>query len=585
MKKRVVFLLLLPIILISGCITQVPEIATEEQGVMNEVLGESSEEVEIAVPDQEYFLTQRIEDAMEQVDCPPFEELEYPDSYYHGPLIDTHLHVPPIPDWPPEEDRVIPAERLKGRFGGPEAFLGWNVKMGDIACALKHEGTTKTFAFFPVYEDLPGSLIEIAHQAVEQYPELFTPFIGASGNDGDPNGFPVTDATTLRKMLDIYPGLFKGFGEIGLYEREGGSNALPPDALRLQEIYPLVNEHNLVVYFHPGRGQLRNFERVLAQHQEINFIVHGEELEEDIESLMDKYPNIYYGVELGLGEEDPQFSRLFVGDDKEKFLEAMGAEFNRALGDHLRKWKPMIERHPDRFIFGTDRGDAAWQYDIEVGQKLVKLSRAFIGRLDSAVQEKFAYKNAEILIKQTHEKVIDRTQKSIGYVGCSITHQTVEGYWEAEEESIWPPEQRYDDGSVMNWGKPQSRWWDAFNENLKKYPETNIIWLQLCLPKHEFPMYNDVNIITDSIKARLPNATIYVSSLAPYEHLCEGSGATGVQRGQKLAEELAAKRADVKLGPTFSALTLSETENDQCHLNKIGKQKLGKELMDFFEKE
>lgn len=130
----------------------------------------------------------------------------------------------------------------------------------------------------------------------------------------------------------------------------------------------------------------------------------------------------------------------------------------------------------------------------------------------------------------------DPSQVVIGYAGCSITHQTVEGYWRAGGRNMWPPEQRYDDGSVMNWGNPRMPFQQVFAENLKKYPATKIIWWQLCLPSHEFPAYDHANEVITAIKARAPHATIYVSSLAPYEHLCEASGATGVARGQALAE-------------------------------------------------
>lgn len=52
-------------------------------------------------------------------------------------------------------------------------------------------------------------------------------------------------------------------------------------------------------------------------------------------------------------------------------------------------------------LWGTDRGDAVWNYDIEVGQMQVKIARAFIGRLDPTVQEKFAYKNAQRLLEKS----------------------------------------------------------------------------------------------------------------------------------------------------------------------------------------
>src|SRR3989338_3875135 len=134
------------------------------------------------------------------------------------------------------------------------------------------------------------------------YPNQFTPFIMSSGNDGDPDGFPTVDAKTLKSMLAVYPELFEGYGEIGLYGREnGGSPELPPDSKRLQEIYPIIKEHKLVVYFHPEENQKEKFEKILKQHPEITFIVHGDQIEHDIVDLMDKYPNIYYGIDEFFG--------------------------------------------------------------------------------------------------------------------------------------------------------------------------------------------------------------------------------------------------------------------------------------------
>src|SRR3989344_4822104 len=219
---------------------------------------------EILTP-EEQFWRNRIERALAPSSCPDLPKPEYPASYYQGPLTDTHLHIPSIPDWSPEEDNLPTDQAPEGRFGGPQALLGWNVKMSEIACTLKREGTHRNFAFFPAYEgEIYLYQLEIWNRTMNQYPALFTPFIMSSGNDNEPDGFPTVDAATLREMLTVYPGLFDGYGEIGLYEREnGGSPELPPDAQRLQEIYPLVRQNHLVVYFHLGEGHKDNFERVL----------------------------------------------------------------------------------------------------------------------------------------------------------------------------------------------------------------------------------------------------------------------------------------------------------------------------------
>ncbi len=342
----------------------------------------------------------RIEKALAPTPCSDIPLIEFPATYYQGPLLDTHLHIPAIPDWSPEEDGAMENEEPEGRFGGPQALLGWNVKMSEIACTLKQEGTHKNFAFFPVYEgEISLRLLEIWNRTMHEYPTQFTPFIMSSGNDDEPNGFPTVDARTLREMLAVYPGLFQGYGEIGLYEREnGGSPELPPDAPRLQEIYPLLRQHNLVVYFHLGDGHKDNFERVLKQNPDLTFIWHGDQLSVDeVKDILRKYPNVYYGIDEFFGGEREIFE-LYVGESKEEYLEMANQKFDQIVQQGVRDWKSLIEQYPDRVLWGTDRGDAVWNYDLDVGQMQVKIARAFIGKLDPAVQEKFAYKNAERLI-------------------------------------------------------------------------------------------------------------------------------------------------------------------------------------------
>ena len=341
----------------------------------------------------------RIDAALEETNCPQVKKINYPENYYLGPLTDTHLHIPSIPDW--SHDSEPTSDETEGRFGGPGAFLGWNVKMSEITCTLQHEGTTKNFAFFPVYdEEISASQLYLWKKTMETYPELFTPFIMSSGNDGDPDGFPTVDAKTLKSMLAVYPDLFHGYGEIGLYAREnGGSPELPPDAQRMQEIYPIIRKNKLAVYVHLGDGHKDNFERVLKANPDINFVWHGDQLSiSEVEDVLNKHPNAHYGLEIiGEGSNFGIFP-LFVGKSKQAYIDAVNQKFDDLLSYDIRTWKPVIERHPNQIVWGTDRADAEWNYDADVGQLMVKYARAFTGQLDPSVQEKFAYKNAEKIV-------------------------------------------------------------------------------------------------------------------------------------------------------------------------------------------
>ena len=340
----------------------------------------------ISACDQEGAWDQRIDAAFDPSACPAAPEVILDESDYSGPLIDTHFHIPHLPDSPPGLIERDYSEVIK-------PVLGKNITMNDIVCTLEQEGTARAFAFFPVFPEVdPRFPLEVADRAITQHPTMVIPFIMPRGPHDVP---PTVDSVALRGMLEAVPGLFRGYGEIGLYELKGrsGSNDYPPDAPIFQRIYPIASEHNLIVYLHPGKGHRVAFERILSEHPEIDFIVHGEQIENEIGTLMGKYPNVYFTVNDLYGDQ----YLLNIGENKATFLAAVN-DFEPLLAKDLSTWKDLIEAHPDQFVWGTDRGDAVWTFDREVGQRLVAYARAFIGRLDPDVQERFAYKNAERLV-------------------------------------------------------------------------------------------------------------------------------------------------------------------------------------------
>ena len=322
----------------------------------------------------------------------------YPNSYV-GELIDTHIHIAPIPDGP-----------FDSNSDGERPIMGVNVSIEDYVCMMEGENTKMVFAFFPVWDPIIDESLMIVKNTIENYPDRFVPFIMPPDHDDRVDGFPTVDAATLQSMLAIYPKMFKGYGEIGLYERGDhggpkGSLALPPDSERLREIYPIVRENNLLVYVHLGEGQKESFEKALSENPDINFIWHGDQLipyEEagqnlkHIEDILYNHPNAYYGVDELYG--DTWLLRPEI--TKEEFFVHF-KNYESLLKTDLATWKGFIERHPNQVLWGTDRGwSAPWSLDEDVGATLTRYARAFIGRLDPYVQEKFAHKNAERLLEQ-----------------------------------------------------------------------------------------------------------------------------------------------------------------------------------------
>ena len=76
----------------------------------------------------------------------------------------------------------------------------------------------------------------------------------------------------------------------------------------------------------------------------------------------------------------------------------MRSNFDSVLKEEVAHWKERVEKYPDRFTWGSDRW-FAWHFDPEVGGILEEFGRSFIGSLDPSVQENFAYKNAQKMLK------------------------------------------------------------------------------------------------------------------------------------------------------------------------------------------
>lgn len=358
----------------------------------------TSDTQEIAAWNAEW--PKRIDAAFTPSTCGTPPTTNFPASYYQGPLIDTHMHIPQVPDDQyGEQDtgyvspRGAESDKYDTISQEQRPLLGRTMNIDRIACTLKNEGSIKAFAFFPTFPEITSPAIEVAHRAVQQYPDLFVPFIQASANG------VATLGKILDVMIDVRPGLFAGFGEVGDSPTEP-INPLPDSEIYLGDFQVVSDHGNMLVYFHPGVGHQDNLERALQQYSDVTFIIHSDFVRPHVQGIVDRNPNVYYTYNdiFGISGE---VAETFRFGEKEAFLADMRAEWDNLLDEADEMYRPMIEAHPDRFMWDTDRGDIVWGYDEEVGQILAEFGRAFIGRFDPAIQADLGYKNAERLIALT----------------------------------------------------------------------------------------------------------------------------------------------------------------------------------------
>ncbi len=389
MKKGVILFFILILLISYFLIRFYSEGSDEGSSYSNENREEINEE-ESSVEEEHWKRV--FGKAFEPVDCPPVRDpASLPNGYYKGPMIDTHIHLQSLPD---------------GEPGHPDEFytgsnLGIEYSISQWICMMNVEGTKQAFGFFPVWEPIIDESIQVVEIVEEKYPDRFIPFIAPSDRES-----PTVNAQKLQEMLPIKQGLFKGYGEIGLYGDEQNNNfgELLPDSQKLMEIYPIIEKNNLIVYFHLGVGQKESFERAVKAFPNITFIFHGDQLKDcadcdkthsQISEILERHSNVYYGIDELYGGE----WLIKPGETKENFLNHF-KNYDALLERDLATFKEFIESHPDQVLFGTDRGASeSWDTDPEVALTLNNYTRYFIGHLDEAVQEKIAYKNAERLLE------------------------------------------------------------------------------------------------------------------------------------------------------------------------------------------
>ncbi|MDP3733833.1 MAG: amidohydrolase family protein [Nanoarchaeota archaeon] len=373
MKPNIyLIILLIAVIFITSCapkpVGEVPAAETEQ--IKEQEQPQAAEEPK---PAENLVAQEPAQEATEQqpansaVPCnlAPLQRQFSNTPYYTGPLFDAHIHLPGLPEIK-KLSCTFDKEKVKGAIG----FYWSSQQSQSLEKTLTEAESIKT--------DSSGKI------------RLFLM----------PKPYSLK---TLEDIEATQKGLFTGYGEMAFYSRGNPSQSYypqSPDEQQFLDLYVLAGKNNFVVMIHPDQGQESAIENVLQKNPNVKFYFHGEEIESAIMGLMDKYTNVYYSIDATLSRLPRSGDALHVSRTEEEYVSRVKQNFNAMLNGAVNDWKTKIEKHPDRFTWGTDRGGESWHYGEEVSRLFEELSRAFIGQLDPAVQEKFAYKNAEKLLQQ-----------------------------------------------------------------------------------------------------------------------------------------------------------------------------------------
>lgn len=287
---------------------------------------------------------------------------------YTGPLFDTHFHV------------------SRDVFQSGDALLAY----------LEKDQVLWAIGFYKIPPERNAPLFLRAEPVIRGAQARVIPL-------GDPLRDQFVGGQYTEALFRSYlqpQGLLQGIGEI--HSTELGQITF--ESAQMQAVFRAVNEMKGIVMVHPSgfplgrRMDVAELEPPIRQYSNITFLFHGNL--EPVLPLLSKHPNVYFTYDTYLMTSGPWSPRDLMccpgsGSAQQFVADVNRVGFERIVEDALREALPVIQRHPDRILWGTDRATSQpWHYQDSATELILRISREFIGRLPAELQENYAFRNA-----------------------------------------------------------------------------------------------------------------------------------------------------------------------------------------------
>ena len=174
-------------------------------------------------------------------------------------------------------------------------------------------------------------------------------------------------------------------------------NLVDPEML---DLYDYAAENGLILMIHPELANMADLRRALSHNSKTIFLLHGlidsgakeEGIADALEEILQNHSNAYFSVDAALMLDYSINDACMY--DKNQFMANLRSEklYAELISESVAFWKPAIEAHPSRMMWGTDV-QYWWHYDRDVLHEIVEFGRQFISHLDPIIQERFAYRN------------------------------------------------------------------------------------------------------------------------------------------------------------------------------------------------
>jgi len=350
----------------------------------------------------------RIPPDCEFKDCPVVEEVQ-------EVVEETPEVIEPSPEPVKGEFQIFnPRLTYPGAYNGP--LYATSEQVGDTAPKelyfenLDRNGVNYFIGMFTISgEPDPSTLTSSKGLGyiidwVEKHPNRIVPFfnLGLGGKKEEPQlGKTLTrryNKTHIASKSIVGDNFIKGLGEIETQEW-----LVRHHDPKVMQLFEIADTGGLVAMFHPTSFKLNDVERVVKAFPDTIFLIHM--FHEDIRDrkstlidIMESHENLIFSIDAA--------HLIFDGNDvlstcdgpniqisKDCFISIYDSQEKIFIKNALRFYDTIVDAVPEQVVWGTN-SRSLYNYEPEVYDRMIKISRLFIGELDPKYQEAVGYKNA-----------------------------------------------------------------------------------------------------------------------------------------------------------------------------------------------
>jgi hypothetical protein len=169
--------------------------------------------------------------------------------------------------------------------------------------------------------------------------------------------------------------------------------------------------------------------------------------------------------------------------------------------------------------------------------------------------------------------------RSMGYLGCSMSVNVMQGYKTLGGMRLWPDIAAYNGQVVQNWAKDGGVW-ASFDAAVSQYGAPTAVWIQICIFSN-MVTYDETKQIIALARKHAPNATLYITGQPLNTGTdCNLAGDGGAAKTDSMAKMAGADATqNVIYAGIFGPLTVAQ-RSDGCHANADGQKLLGQQAID-----